>query len=86
MGIYAPHIKPYIELITLLTAEICACVDRKTFITDDNAVPKKTSVTTSRNSSITSAPVKNHPFTARYARQHKTAVSATISVFINVAT
>ena len=54
MGMYAPQRKPYPALTIVPTADICPCVERKKFMTEDSAVPNSTRSTMSSMSRSTS--------------------------------
>ena len=57
------------ELITVPTAEICPCVERKKLMMEESAVPNSTSSKTSRQSRNTSATDRYQPTMATYTRQ-----------------
>ena len=86
MGIYAPQINPYAELTMLPTADICPCVERKKFTTDDRAVPKSTRRITSKNRYKTSVPDIYQPSIATYPRHRTIAQRETINVDMRFAT
>ncbi len=64
IGIYAPQIKPYPELMIVPTAEICPCEWRKKLITDESAFPNNTKSVTSNRRNNTSKIVMYQPTVA----------------------
>ena len=66
--------KPYVELTTVPTADICPCVDRKCVIIEESEVPKRTRNTVSNTVIMASYAVRYQPLNAIIVKQTASAV------------